>query len=162
MKAKVNTKCHVSFSLGRRRLDGLLKCHLFIFRIGPGVGVGVGADQEPGVGFGVGTAPPRLRAPLITSPWNRLLLRSSLYLCHSFGLSFYYLSLTSLRLQLRSQWSDFHFSPVLNYFLNDETASKFQQARFRCQRVTSAWQTAARPDPLRTKFPSLKPDLSIS
>ena len=83
-------------------------------------------------------------------------------ICHSFGLSFYYLSSTSLRLQLRSQWSDFQFSPVLNYFLNDETASKFQQARFRCQRVTSVWQTAARPDPLRTKFPSLKPDLSIS
>ena len=66
MRAKVDSKCHVSFvSLGLRRIARLLKC----YRIGPGVGVGVGVgagvgvDQEPGVGVGVGTAPPRLRTP---------------------------------------------------------------------------------------------------
>ena len=36
------------------------------------------------------------------------------------------------------------------------------RARSRYQRVTSVWQTAARPDPWRTKCLSLKPDLSIS
>ena len=52
-----------SFLLGRRRLARLLKCYLFIFRIGPGVGVGVGADKGPGDGVGFGTAPPRSRTP---------------------------------------------------------------------------------------------------
>ena len=73
-----------------------------------------------------------LRRPLFpicitTNHWVWPLLRSSWYLCYSVGLSFYYLSSASLRLQLRSQWPDFQFSLVPNCFLNDETASKFQQ-----------------------------------